>query len=232
MAEARHGWRQALLDLLFPPRCAGCRLRGLWLCEGCAATLPRLQPPVCRYCGRPTKAVATCPDCWKSRPATDGVVSPLLFQDTLRKLIHRFKYRNARYLAQPLAMLLAGEVRSSLPAADAIVPVPLHPSRLRKRGYNQAALLATALAPELGVRVVDGCLVRVRDTPPQMGLPAAERRRNVRNAFRCVDKQLAGLTIIVVDDVCTTGATLDACAKALKTGGAKVVYGLTLARAV
>lgn len=231
MAVASMGWLGVLLDLVFPPRCAGCRRRGIWLCGPCVAALTRLGPPLCRYCGRPTGGVQTCPDCWRHRPALDGVHSPYLFEGPLRLLIHRFKYRHGAHLAAPLAALLSAGDAVFLRPADAIIPVPLHPRRLRQRGYNQAALLAAALAPRLGLPVVEGCLQRVRDTPPQMGLPAAERRRNVRGAFACADETLRGRRVLVVDDVCTTSATLDACAVALKRSGATVVTGLTLARA-
>src|SRR3990172_5764102 len=231
MAVAGRSWLHALLDLVFPPRCAGCGRRGVWLCDPCVAALVRLGPPFCRYCGRPTGGVQTCPDCWRHRPALDGVRSPYLFEGPLRLLIHRFKYRHAAHLAGPLAALLADGDAVFLAPVEAIVPVPLHPRRLRQRGYNQAALLATALAPRLGLPVVEGCLQRVRDTPPQMGLPAAERRRHVRGAFQCANQSLAGRIVLLIDDVCTTSATLDACAVALKRSGAIAVSGLTLARA-
>lgn len=120
--------------------------------------------------------------------------------------------------------------RASLPA-EIVVPVPLHPSRLRGRGYNQAALLAWALSRRIGLPMDEESLCRVRATLPQMRLPAADRRRNVEDAFRCTTDRLSGRQVLLVDDVCTTGATLEACADALRKGGARSVWAFTLARA-
>jgi ComF family protein len=114
---------------------------------------------------------------------------------------------------------------------DVIVPVPLHPARLRRRGYNQAALLARELGRRVGLPVEERALQRVRATRSQMRLSAADRRRNVQGAFRCADGRVRGRRVLLLDDVCTTGATLEACADALRAGGAESVWALTLARA-
>ncbi len=224
------GWLPRVLDLLFPPRCFGCHRRDIWLCPDCIAKLPKPVPPLCRFCGKPTGGVARCPDCWRHRPAVDGVHSPYFFDHPLRPAIHHFKYRRAKHLVVPLASLF-NVIVDRLPEVDIIVPVPLYPARQRHRGYNQAALLAAELSPTIGRPVASDCLVRHRDTPPQIGLSAVERHRNVRNAFRCEGDRVAGARVLILDDVCTTGATLDACAQALKRARAASVIGLTLARA-
>jgi len=113
---------------------------------------------------------------------------------------------------------------------DVVVPVPLHPHRLRERGYNQATLLAKEVEKALGLPLLEDALLRVRSTIPQVGLTARERRDNVRGAFHCADGNLKGQRILLVDDVCTTGATLEACSLALRQEGVGVVWGLVLAR--
>jgi ComF family protein len=148
----------------------------------------------------------------------------------LERAIHRFKYEGRRPLERPLAALLEERLAlEGLPAA-AVVAVPLHPRRLRERGYNQSELLAGRLRRRTGLRRPPGELLRVRDTLPQVGQDRLRRLQNVRGAFRWEGKLLRGMPVIAVDDVTTTGATLDACAVALREAGASSVIGLTLAR--
>jgi ComF family protein len=133
-------------------------------------------------------------------------------------------------MAAPLAQLLAEYLHSHPMIGEVLVPVPLHPKRLRQRGYNQASLLAKELSKIIGLPVEEDALLRVQDVVPQARTKsAAERRQNVRHAFAC-NKNMEGKQILLIDDVCTTGATLDACAIALKTAGASSVWGLTAAR--
>lgn len=151
----------------------------------------------------------------------------------MRQVIHKFKYDNFRALASPLARLLAGYWEARPLPVDIIVPVPLHARRLRERGYNQSALLAREMGKFIGLPAVEGALLRLENTPAQVKAINAEmRRENVREAFACCDGVLQGKRILLIDDICTTGATLDSCAKALKRGGADSVWGLTLAREV
>lgn len=144
--------------------------------------------------------------------------------------MHRFKYQGWRHLAEPLALLLAERVVVEGLAASEIVPVPLHPGRLRQRGFNQAELLERQLRRRLGLARPPGELVRIRSTPPQVGRDRRHRLENVRGAFTWRGADLGGRPVLVVDDVATTGATLDACASALRSGGAGSVIGITVAR--
>jgi ComF family protein len=153
-----------------------------------------------------------------------------LFQGTVRQAILQLKYKHLKALATPLSQLLAEYLGSHPLKGETIIPVPLYPKRLRERGYNQASLLAQELSKLTGWPVVEDVLIRVQDSVPQARTRSAmERRHNVQGVFAC-PKSLEGRQILLIDDVCTTGATLDACAIALKTAGAGSVWGLTVAR--
>lgn len=222
----------SLLDLLFPPRCVVCRQVGTWLCPECIHRLPRLSGPVCHRCGTPIPNGTLCRTCREAPLRLEGIRSVAPFRGPARATIHYLKYRHARQLAEPLGELMARYWQENPLPAEVIVPVPLHPSRLRRRGYNQAALLAWALGRRIGLPVDEDALCRVRATASQMRLKGADRRRNVENAFHCPTDRLRGCRVLLVDDVCTTGATLEACADALREGGARQVWALTLARTV
>lgn len=225
-------WSEVLLDLILPRRCAGCGRLGTWLCPACASRLPCVEPPICRTCGAPTAGLDVCTGCWQEPRRVDGIRAPYYFEGALRSMTHRFKYRHAQHLAEPLGLLIARYLDARpVPLADALVPVPLHLNRLRERGYNQSMLLARVVAAQTSLPVAEDCLERVRDTPPQMGLPAHQRMANVRGAFATRGKSLAGTRVLLIDDVCTTGATFEACAAALKRSGVKEVWAVALARA-
>ena len=149
----------------------------------------------------------------------------------MRHAIHTFKYQGAAALAEPLGDALASFWLAAPAPACAIAPVPLHPQRQRERGYNQSELLARRVGRKANLPVYPAALRRVRATAVQMTLGAAERKANVADAFRCDTDALRGGAVLLIDDVCTTGATLDACAEALKETGVTAVYGLVLARA-
>jgi ComF family protein len=152
------------------------------------------------------------------------------YEGPLERAIHRFKYRGWRCLAEPLAELLFESLALNPPAASMVIPVPLHSSRLRDRGYNQSALLARRLALALRLDCVERPLRRARATPPQVGQDRLRRFQNVDGAFAWTGKPLRGQPVLLLDDVITTGATLEACATALRAAGAGSISGLTLAR--
>lgn len=150
----------------------------------------------------------------------------------MRQAVHHLKYRNLKLMARPLGRMLASYLESEALPGQVVVPVPMHPRRLRERGYNQSELLARELARESGL-TVSGILHRSRAAPPQARASSAQaRRQNVAGAFTCHGYDVAGRHVILVDDVCTTGATLDSCATALKQVGAASVWGLTVAREI
>ena len=199
----------------------------------CLGKLPRLFPPLCPQCGRPQASGITCPSCWQRQIEIDGIRSPFRFDGVIREAIHQLKYRNLKAISPCLAELLADYLRSNPLPSEALVCVPLHPRRLRERGYNQSSLLARELSRCINLPVIEGCLIRVKQTKPQVkAIDAEERRRNVTGAFVCCDERVSGKQIILIDDVCTSGATLESCATALKNKGATSVWGLTLAREI
>jgi len=222
-----------VLDFLFPRRCVGCGKEGNYICAACFRSMPYLAPPLCPKCGKPQPSGIHCPTCWGWHAEIDGIRSPFRFEGVIREAIHCLKYRNLKAISGSLAQLLAEYLSSNPPPAQALVPVPLHPRRLRERGYNQSGLLAYKLGKLIGLPVIEGSLVRWRETPPQARTAtAAARRSNVVGAFSCRDEKLKGKQVLLIDDVCTSGATLDSCAAALKAGGAISVWGLTLAREI
>jgi len=224
-------FRNQFFDLLFPPCCVGCRRVGAWLCADCLAQVPRVEPPFCARCGGVVVADGLCARCRTAPLQIECIRSAVYFEGVLREAIHRLKYCGRTVLADPLGdLMVACWMQHPMPA-DVVVPVPLHTARLRERGYNQAALLAREMARRVGLVVEEQTLVRWRVTAPQVELDARQRKENVRDAFRCSGDALAGKQVLLIDDVYTTGATLEACAVALYEGGARGVRALTLARA-
>ncbi len=223
-----------LLDALYPPRCAGCQQSGYVLCPACIAKMPLLPLPVCLYCGSPLAQAGVCRFCQSHPPRIGALRAACVYQEPLRGCIRALKYTGNTRLAEPLGLLLAQAYRHYGIVADALLPVPLHSERLKQRGYNHAALLAEVCARRLRIPYVEDMLVRRRDTRPQVGLSHLDRLQNVQDAFLCSPTftrgQLRGRTLVILDDVCTSGATLEACAAPLFAAGAQAVLGLTLAR--
>jgi len=210
-------------SFLFGGSCFVCRgaARSL-LCAQCEAELPRLERPLCPRCALESPGGAICGRCLTQSPAYDATHAALAYDFPADALVQALKFRSELALAPLLAGLLADKVRGD--RVDHVVPVPLSAPRLRHRGYNQAVEIARHLG-----KVDIGLCERTRDAPPQMELPYAERQRNVRGAFRCT-RALIGARVAVVDDVMTTGATLDEMARTLKAAGAVHVVNWVVAR--
>jgi competence protein ComFC len=223
--------KRIALDLLFPRWCIGCGREGDYICATCREELPVIRPPVCPRCGRPQAAGPVCPGCADMEGEIDGIRAPFLFDGVIRQAVHELKYRNLRSLAPLLAAFLDDYLRTYPLEGDVLVPVPLHPRRLRERGYNQSARLAVALGRLSDRPVREDALVRTGFAPPQVRSSGeAERRRNVAGAFACPRPEaVRGKRVILIDDVATSGATLNAGAGALKAAGAVSVWGLVLA---
>lgn len=216
-----HGWaglRDRILDLLYPPHCLGCGGQGAWLCKACLSTVVPAGEPR-------TLLVEVEGGTWPLPIYSVGVHTGLP-----RRAVHALKYEGKRVLAEPMAAEMAALLGAWARLADWVVPVPLHRSRRRERGYNQAELLAGALATHLGLPMPKGCLARVRQTPPQVGLSVAERKENVAGAFSA-HARVRERRLLLVDDVYTTGATIGACAAALAAAGGVPVGAVTFTRA-
>jgi len=221
------------LDFFFPRWCVGCGKEGNFLCHSCRQQLPRIMPSLCPMCGRPQSTGILCPNCVAWQAKIDGIRSPFRFDGLIREAIHQLKYRNLRALAVTLAQLFQDYLAANPVPGEVLVPVPLHHKRLRERGYNQSSLLARELGKLINLPVVDDCLTRQKHAPPQARTSnASERLSNVADAFTCHDRRLQDKQILLIDDVSTSGATLDACAGALKAAGAASVWGLVLAREI
>ena len=178
------------------------------------------------------RAGRLCPNCARGGLALQGARAVSPHVPPLREAVHALKYDGLRVLAEPLSLLLTEVWRSVSWPVDVIVPVPLHERRIRQRGYNQSLLLAAALSKHLRLELEAQVLVRERNTRSQVGLEQWERWANVQGAFRCRDDSLRDKNILLVDDVFTTGATLESCAQALRVSGSAQIWALTLTRAV
>jgi ComF family protein len=230
-----------VLAVVLAPDCAACGAllaqptRGP-ICADCWRSILPLTPPLCSRCGDPLQAWRTadalaqeCPRCRRTRSAVDRAQAIGEYDGALRAIVHALKYEGRRSLARPLGRLMQQRCAGILDGAACAIPVPLHASRRRHRGFNQAA----DLARHVGLPVC-AALVRQRATATQTGLAAAQRHRNVREAFAPTraGRALRSAIVVLVDDVSTTGATLDACARVLKEAGVAEVRALTAARAV
>lgn len=235
-----------LADLIWPRVCAveSCRRTSdraeRHVCSRCFASLPFHEAGgACRICGglvaASTRHDFVCEFCQSDPPAYEFARSAVLYSEPADQLVQDFKFRRATWICEDLVDLLEGAVRAKLEFhdVDVVVPVPLHPNRERERGYNQSALLARSLAKRLDRRADCRSLVRAVDTEHQARLSGDARRNNLKNAFAVPDSRwVRGRTVLLVDDVMTTGATLSNCARPLLKAGAARVWCVTVARAV
>ncbi|HHX73285.1 MAG TPA: ComF family protein [Firmicutes bacterium] len=223
----------ALLDLLFPPACAVCRGRmpaeEQNLCARCRGKILPAEK-CCLRCGYPLAGEFSCRRCRGYHYAFSRACAVFLYQGEVRKAVRRFKYGGRTGLARPFGELMAAQVaKHAWPACDAVVPVPLHPGRLRERGYDQALLLARAVADALQLPV-RSCLERCADTASQTTMAARERWENVRGVFQLLPGEVVSGRLLLIDDLLTTGATAHHAAEALLAGGAEAVFLAVLCR--
>lgn len=234
-----------VLNCILPASCSYCNSptgdSGVpYFCSSCWADFSPLQGPVCPSCGRLFESPEAlthspghaCRACRQEPPLFDQALSTGYFEGPLREAIHQFKYRPCRSLGRPLGQWMTEHVRL-VSGIDIVMPVPLHVKRLKQRGFNQALLLAHRMSETYHLPLSSDNLYRTRPTRPQVELSGLERIKNVAGAFALRRAEaLAGKKIMVIDDVFTTGATMNECASVLKSAGAAQVTALTLARAV
>jgi len=220
------------LDWLYPPQCGGCGKSYTRWCMNCQSQVQLIPEIVCETCGHRRDAPGRCPDCQLTPPPYTALRSWAVYSGPLRKAILSLKYKGDISLGGILSRPLIELVYRLGWKIDILTPVPMSLARKKQRGYNQASILALPLALGCAVAYQPRSLVKVINTPTQVGLTAVQRKENVRHAFQARSKFVRDKTVLVVDDVTTSGATMQACADALLRAGAQQVYGLTLARAV
>ncbi len=237
---------EQMLGLLYPASCPFCGelmdfgeafQNGLPVHKACLAKLKKIEEPYCMKCGRPvdTMEAAYCPDCQKREPVYEEGRSVYLYDSVMATSIASYKYRRKREYAAVYAASMVASCGTWIreKGIDVIVPVPLASDRKRKRGYNQAALLAKGISRQMGIPVAERALVRRRKTTPQKELSKQERRKNLEQAFEGESSYIKrGEIVLLVDDIYTTGATAQACSRALLSAGAGKVYVLTLSMSV
>jgi ComF family protein len=235
----------SLLNLIFPPLCHQCKTfipnaGAVHLCSGCLAEAKPVVSPFCSCCGEPFLTMGgsdhRCGPCQTKPPQFVAARAACIFAGPVRELIHRFKYQHRSQLRRPLALLTAERLADFAAGfqADLLLPIPLHPKRLRERGFNQAVLLGELLSRQWRVPLCRTNLARIRWTEPQVTLTASERAANVRGAFALQrPTAVTGQRVLLIDDVYTTGSTVKECARVLLREGKVAAVGVvTVARAV
>lgn len=225
-------WAARALDALFPPRCGVCGRLGSVLCAACLAQVRPVPTPVCRRCGQPVAGGPVCAACQAGQFHVSAIRAAAVYAHPLSTAIHKLKYQGRKAMHQPLGQLLVDYWRARAVSADLVIAVPLHERRQRERGFNQSQLLATVFCQGIELPLLhDGVLRRSRETKQQVLLGVEERKHNVAGAFEWRGPALAGIKVLLIDDVATTGSTLEACAEVLLAADAGKVWALTVARA-
>lgn len=221
------------MDWLYPPRCCNCDRRGFVLCDTCFAEIEPLRGALCRKCGYPiTGKGILCEECRLAPPPFTQMLSWASYVGPAKEAIHALKYKRNLAMGSILAKPLVEIVKRSGWNIDLVIPVPLSRSRLRFRGYNQAALISHQIAAQLNIQHSTTVVKRIRNTSTQIELDVNKRFMNLFDAFYANPATLKKRNILVVDDVITTGATMQNCTKALLNAGAENIYCLSVARAI
>lgn len=217
-------------DFIFPKKCVSCGRFGSYICRECFSKIEFIEKPVCASCGRQAVGGRTHPGC-VTRYTLDGLVTACRYRGAIRAAIVKIKYRWIYNISSLLVDLVADSLwRYDLPDGVILVPIPLHTSRKRWRGFNQAELLAVELAKRFKVKINTNLINRVINTKTQVGLSRDERKKNIKGAFEVSrESKVKGKRFILVDDVFTTGATMSEACRVLKANGAKSVWGMTVA---
>lgn len=224
-------WFWIGVDWIFPPRCVGCNKSGYRLCTTCLEKIQRISHPYCVLCGKKLIKGSICSTCKVMPLKITAIRSWAVYDATTRKALHQLKYYRNISLGETFSQFLCNLLIETGWEIDVVTPIPLGYARRKQRGYNQAALLAKPVAQKLNIRYQPKIVTRNRETISQVNLNYAERKNNVLGAFDANENLAYGKNVLIIDDVTTSGSTLDACADALFKAGAKNVYGMTVARA-
>lgn len=229
-----------LLDLIFPKICLGCSKEGDFLCQNCLEKIPLVENFVCPVCGHLSLYGKTCEKCQK-KTSLDGLINATSYENPLiKEVIKLFKYEYIKSFSKELSSLLIKVIKNSHFLAKnfsdplssfLIIPIPLHRKKFLFRGFNQAELIAKEIAQEFDLEIRNDLLIKVKNTPSQTNLKEAERKINLKNAFKLTNKkEIKGKIIFLIDDVSTTGSTLNEAGKVLKKAGVKEVWGIVIAK--
>lgn len=216
-----------ILDLIFPRFCVGCNLEGSLLCRKCAGKIIQIKAQICPECQRLSENGKFCKKCAKKFDLSGIIVAAYFEEGPIREMVHNFKYNHVLELKKELTDLLNKAVNQEF---DLITFTPLHHRRLAERGFNQSEVLAQELSKRVKIPC-ESLLIKTKYTKRQVGLSGSKRRKNLTNVFKVKSNQdIVGKKILIIDDITTTGTTLNECAKALKSAGAKEVWGMVVAR--
>ena len=218
--------------MLFPPICGGCGKSGKRWCEECQSRVPIIRDHFCQSCGIPTKYVEICEKCKSEPPSYREMRSWAVFDSPVQDALHTLKYRRNMGIGEALALHMTDFVRSLHWKIDLLIPVPLGEKRLKERGYNQVGLVAQPLTYQIGWQYTPSALWKSRETRSQVGLSISKRRENVFGAYQANPEIVKRKSVLLMDDVATTGSTIQSCTQALLDAGAREVYALTIARAL
>lgn len=227
----RRVWQ--IIDWIYPPLCCNCGKIGYEICKDCFTALElNLFSNHCKICGQDNETDYVCSLCKSQEPQYDFIRSWGIYSGILREIIHAFKFNRRIGLINYLTLSAVECIQNWNPSVDLIVPVPLSKKRIRSRGYNQSSILAKSIAQKLQIDFSSLAVKRIKNTRTQVGLNARERKVNVANAFEADSSICKGHSILLVDDIITTGSTLNECAKAIKNADGNFVYVFTLAKTV
>ncbi len=223
--------KKKILNLVFPKICVNCHKIGFWLCQTCKKTIIKIKYSFCPKCKKITNLGRFCPRC-KRQSVIRGVIAYGYYKGALKELVHFYKYRNVLEIKKFLANYIIDKTQDGLPRGDLIlVPIPLHPRKQNERGFNQCYEIGRELEKNLDIKLVD-CLKRVKYTKSQIGLSHFDRLKNLQGAFAFKSNiDITGKTVLLLDDVYTSGATMATAAKVLRQNGAKDVWGICVAMA-
>jgi len=220
------------VDLIYPPVCCTCGGIGKLICDGCYSQIAFIQNPGCIFCGEPLKSGSICKRCKQQTPYFSRLRSFGYYSGPLRDAIVSLKYHRNIGLGSFFAPTLCEIIFKEKWNIDLITAIPLSSNRKKERGYNQAEILAKPIARKMNLPYSDKSVHRKKHTNSQVGLSVKERKLNMKDAFNADPQVVKDKTILLIDDVATTGATMDACAKALRDAGCHQVFGLTLAKTI